>query len=495
MYKIMVVDDSKPIIRDIISKIKSIRPDINEILVAYDGISALDMLKEQRPDLLLTDIKMPMMDGLTLINRAKDLYPDLKCVVISGYGDFEFAHQALKLQVDEYILKPVDFEELKKILQGLIQQIDQCRIVNQEEKFSNLIKGIPEKNSTNECYMIAVVRSRAILELTDLLTKKEIYQALKTENLDCGVFVADTKYRGEKAILYEKGHYSESEFDTLSRKVYCFLKERHPQLNMMCSQKFYSTEQLHKQYIHLSDALSSLVLMNHSQIYFDSVFYQRPSLTMLNSEASIFRKKMESMIQNRTSGNIQIELSKILKGWEQNAYPIIFIRRFMLIMIEQLFAILNDNSEIHLENSVALANRILSECGNYKDLERKLLDLYDSFMGARTDKPSSSMELAKKIQKYLVENLYGNITMQDISDKFSLSPSYVSRLMKMYFNNSPMDYYNKLKIQEAQKLLTTHGELRVKDIAEILGFNDQYYFSKIFKTQCGISPAAFKKLE
>ena len=73
----------------------------------------------------------------------------------------------------------------------------------------------------------------------------------------------------------------------------------------------------------------------------------------------------------------------------------------------------------------ALANRILSECGNYKDLERKLLDLYDSFMGARADKPSSSMELAKKIQKYLVENLYGNITMQDISDKFSLSPSYV----------------------------------------------------------------------
>ena len=55
-----------------------------------------------------------------------------------------------------------------------------------------------------------------------------------------------------------------------------------------------------------------------------------------------------------------------------------------------------------------------------------------------------------------------------------------------------MDYYNKLKMQEAQKLLTTHNELRVKDIAEILGFNDQYYFSKMFKAQCGVSPAAFK---
>ena len=86
--------------------------------------------------------------------------------------------------------------------------------------------------------------------------------------------------------------------------------------------------------------------MNHSQIYFDSISYQRPSLTTLNSEAAIFSKKIESVIQNRMSGDIKTELGKILKTWEQNAYPIIFVRRFMLIMIEQLFGILNDNSQI-----------------------------------------------------------------------------------------------------------------------------------------------------
>lgn len=141
MYSIMVVEDSKPIVRDIIGKIQSIRPDIKEIVVTYDGVSALDMLKKQKPDILLTDIKMPMMDGLELISKAKEIYPELKCVVISGYGDFEFTHQALKLQVDEYILKPVDFEDFKRILQSLIYQIDQRRIVHQEEMFSNLLKG------------------------------------------------------------------------------------------------------------------------------------------------------------------------------------------------------------------------------------------------------------------------------------------------------------------------------------------------------------------
>ncbi len=78
--------------------------------------------------------------------------------------------------------------------------------------------------------------------------------------------------------------------------------------------------------------------MNHSQIYFDSISYQRPSLTTLNSEAAIFSKKIESVIQNRmSSGDIKTELGKnFLKTLEQNAYPIIFVRRFMLIMIEQL---------------------------------------------------------------------------------------------------------------------------------------------------------------
>ena len=161
MYSIMVVEDSKPIVRDIISKIQSIRPDIKEIVVTYDGVSALDMLKKQKPDILLTDIKMPMMDGLELISKAKEIYPELKCVVISGYGDFEFTHQALKLQVDEYILKPVDFEDFKRILQSLIYQIDQRRIVHQEEMFSNLLKGASEgEGMLGQSYMISVVRGQ-----------------------------------------------------------------------------------------------------------------------------------------------------------------------------------------------------------------------------------------------------------------------------------------------------------------------------------------------
>ena len=96
----------------------------------------------------------------------------------------------------------------------------------------------------------------------------------------------------------------------------------------------------------------------------------------------------------------------------------------MLIMIEQLFGILNDNSQIRLEDSVSLANRILSECGDYKELESKLADLYDSFMSARADKPSSSMELAKKSK-----NIWWKIFMATLRCRISLKNFLYHRRM------------------------------------------------------------------
>ena len=125
--------------------------------------------------------------------------------------------------------------------------------------FSNLLKGASEgEGMLGQSYMISVVRGKAILELTDLLTKKEIYQALEIQDPDGGILVAETKYRGEKVILYGEGRCSEFEVNLFNEKAYHFLKERHPQLNMMCSREFYTIKRLHEQYIHLSGNLSSL---------------------------------------------------------------------------------------------------------------------------------------------------------------------------------------------------------------------------------------------
>ena len=101
---------------------------------ATNGVKALELIEKLQPDVVLTDIKMPYMDGLTLAERVRQKYPSMKIVIFSGYDDFEYAKQAIKLNVTEYILKPVNVEELTAILQkikaNLDQEIEQKRNVN-----------------------------------------------------------------------------------------------------------------------------------------------------------------------------------------------------------------------------------------------------------------------------------------------------------------------------------------------------------------------------
>ena len=127
MYNILIVEDSKPILRDIVRLIRE-NQDAVMIKTAFDGEEALEIAADFELDILFTDIKMPLMDGLTLIEKIKQEYPSVKCVIISGYTDFSFTHEALRLQVDDYVMKPVDEVEFRCLLSRLMTEIDSLRI-------------------------------------------------------------------------------------------------------------------------------------------------------------------------------------------------------------------------------------------------------------------------------------------------------------------------------------------------------------------------------
>ncbi len=121
-YGVVVAEDEILIQQNIIKKIEACEAGFTVVGKAQTGIQALELIREHNPYLLVTDIRMPVMNGLELIERAKELQPDLDTIVVSGYSDFEYAQQAIHLQVKEYLLKPVDPDKLKEILQSLAAQ-------------------------------------------------------------------------------------------------------------------------------------------------------------------------------------------------------------------------------------------------------------------------------------------------------------------------------------------------------------------------------------
>ena len=125
LYRIMLVDDEEEVRKAIIRKMDWESLGFMVVGDAENGEDALEKLEQLEPDVVITDIRMPYVDGLTLTARIREKYPSMKILIFSGYDDFEYAKQAIKLNVTEYILKPVNGEELAVILKRIRDSLDE----------------------------------------------------------------------------------------------------------------------------------------------------------------------------------------------------------------------------------------------------------------------------------------------------------------------------------------------------------------------------------
>ena len=124
LYKIMLVDDEEEVRKSIIRKIPWEDTGFEVIGDAENGKDALEKIEMNEPDVVLTDIRMPYMDGLAMAERIRQTHPSIKIVIFSGFDEFEYAKKAIKLNVIEYILKPVNVEELTVILKKIKKNLD-----------------------------------------------------------------------------------------------------------------------------------------------------------------------------------------------------------------------------------------------------------------------------------------------------------------------------------------------------------------------------------
>ena len=500
MYRIMVVEDSKPIMRNIISLIESIDSRLKIVETAYDGDEALEKLVKTNVDILFTDIKMPVMDGLTLINEAKKVNPSIKFVIISGYDDFEYAKQAIKLQITEYILKPVEREELKKVIYNIIASIENEKAKKSEIILSNLLKN---KNSYLEdendfyfkSYIITIIRAGLSKKEDIILDKMFIKNNLEKAGCNTDFMIVDTGFSCEIVCVFDITQHKSDDFFLHLVGFLDILCTNSKQVNIVVSSVLKDINKLYDQYNNLSNILSSLIIIGKSQIFREDSLIQY-DLNNLNEEAMLLKNKFEFMIKNRQVSSFKIELEKYLNLWRKNTYPAIFVRRFLTIIIDELNKTYNETDLSMLIDISIKVDQVLYNCNSYEDVYNNVISYMDDLQVNSYDifRKSPPKELLDSIVAYIKTNIYGNITMQDLSEKFNVSASYINRLMKLNYNVSPMDFYIKLKIEEAKNLIDSNRDMLIKDISDSLGFSDQHYFSKVFKTQAGLCPAEFRNL-
>lgn len=500
-YKIIVVEDELPILNNIVRKLNNLDLPLTVVATATNGEDALELVHKHRPHLLITDIHMPGMDGLTLCKTLYKQYPEIKLVILSGYDEFSYAQKAIHYQVADYLLKPVNLTRLRETMSGLCALLKKEEFSIQEKHLFLSVSGQTAPNNFpcsfgEKPLGVTLICIGNLLNIppenVDLTFYNDIWKLLNLEN-----FLNDYIDNGNQFwILPEKrpnecflitsffdeslpkalAAHAESLFCDKIHINFCTMPDGIPYQDIW---KAAQQERIH---------LRSHLVPCHSNIYIEGNEQQTPLISTKNMIALVV-----SSIHNRQQSAYQTEVSRLLDTLKTANCP----QRVLENTFETIVKSLQEHNTLADTLYFSkLNNAMLSEIclqNRYHSLYRYLnLLLNDAFNQVFHDTISKD-SLATTVKKYLDENFKKNITMDSLVEIFHFSDSYIGRIFRNEFGTPPMKYLIALRIEEACRLMETNKDLGIALIGEMVGYNDQRYFSRIFHSIKGVTPSQYKK--
>lgn len=509
MYKVVVVEDEPIILENVISKIENTCPLFKVAGKAANGAKALSLVHEIQPDVLFTDIKMPMMDGLELIKLVRKDFPEMPIVILSGYSDFEYAQQAIKLGVRDYLLKPVKAESISDTLASLIEKLDSFRLTRERNVLTSEITGhsseaeLPYSLEASDFSLFLIclgnlynhVNTPAKLKLLNDAWKSVNWNALLTKILNPSRkwWIVDEKAPNQKFVIISNSEMEPSavlpQADILRNEL-----ERHiPDTSVtICA-----TGQI----ISFSDiwvtAQDLRLQLERGLILGKSTTITPEKLAVLDRLPPAWdiqtQNKLVLLFQQGNKKQLKQELLNLFEKWNKAGYPQKHIEKSLhrLINLFQHYTVSMSEAETyHMEY---VLNAILESCNSFPEAYQYIWNQLGSMFQSEYTENTNTRELVDSIEEYINKFYAQPLSLEDIARNFNFNPAYLTRVFKKYKGETPLKHIIMLRINEAKLLMNRYPDMDVKEIGEIIGYSDQHYFSRIFKNITGMTPSKFKE--
>ncbi len=513
MFKVLIVDD-EIIIRNGLHKIiEWEKLEIGKILTASCGKEALEIARVEKPDIMLTDICMPEMDGLEMTKLMLEMLPKLKVIVLTGYDDFKYAQKSCSLGVKDFILKPVDENKLTK---SINQQV---------ENIKNEMQSMLNDNIINRKKMIDSQREieKSLLELTEKSTNHieriNLKEKLAFED-DCDYQVALIR----PEISYDSVWSQHKNLLMISIKSFIIdmvdsknsgwtFQNRSGDIVIIfyvCPKYEATSEQISKLQeiinvefdVALSVGIGSIV-SNMSEITFS---YNQANINCkqykIENEKSITASVQETYINN--SNKLLYYKEKIL----ENVNDADKVKKNLKNYINEVRISENNKSSAEqkfYDLAAAFYWEYLKTTGNSADgrLETLISTLQSNniencsaftemfIMKLMYSNKKQMHEIVEAATEYINQHFSEDLTVFTLAEQFHVARNYFSRLFKKEMGEGCNEYITRKRIEKAKQLLTD-SRLRTYEIAEQIGYHDTNYFSLAFKKNTGLSPKEFR---
>jgi len=497
-FKIVLVEDEPTAQRHLRSIIEKKCPGFEVVGIAENGNEGLQKVEELRPDLLISDIRMPGMDGIELIGRVKKIFPEIISVIVSGYQEFEYAKKAIRSEVADYILKPISIPILVNLLNDIY-----AKLVRREyrEVRKKLVQSLSERHPTNDGvtknFVMALIRCNGPKPHfsgfsgnipSDLINS--ILTSVLSDEEQMQLWLVQGQDENEWCLLGDADSVHYSRFREIVDNYSKNLPECHyfTAILSINSRGTGLFSRLMMLYRHLQNHL----IPGKSQILYDDSTFP-DSCTEHQSLDSTFYKKLDYVCTNDVVNILEDELSVAFRLWKKNELSAQFILSELRHVIVQILQYIPDKNNLEQNLETKLDNMIM-RCRGYEDLEIQFFEILESLqihLKCQTMK-TGSRESLERITEYISSHIAEELRIPLLSLKFSISQSYLNRIFHKYTGKSVVEYIRDIRIEKSVEIMKNSPDIPIKEISAMIGYEDASYFSKVFKKKKGISPQHFR---
>lgn len=508
---------------------------------AADGEMALPLLLRQKPDLLITDIKMPFMDGLTLAKVAKKEIPGLKVVILSGYDDFNYAKQAINIGVEDYLLKPITKNALIERLIEIRSRYEHEKTQKEYyEKFHREMQAY-EKNSSRDFFEALVSGSMDMMEIyrrseklgldivaeaynvliftmnceEDFSGQREGYSEWEAESLEpleeffsentsamlfrCNIFSYGVLIKGQKETIEENTRSCVSEIQRILDR-----KEQKRQWFVAAGEPVERLSQIQKSYYSASRAFSQRYLYDENILYYDEMAsMEKKNVT---EDDSTYLQKVDVnalnpvILQKFLSNGLLEETENFVKDYfyaiGQEPLESLVFRNYVTLNVR--FSVMSFLKEIGCDTRTLEqedTEDVLSESS--KSLENAIAYAEKIISQAIALRDQNSGNKNRSILKTAVDFIDSHYMEEDMSlnkaaNAANVSANHFSALFSQNMGQTFIEYLTNLRMNKAKEYLRCTS-MRSSEIAGEIGYKDAHYFSYLFKKTQGMTPSDYRK--
>ena len=510
---------------------------------AADGEMALPLLIRQQPDLLITDIKMPFMDGLTLARLAKKEIPGLKVVILSGYDDFNYAKQAIGIGVEDYLLKPITKNALIERLSEIRSRYEHEKTQKEYyEKFQREMQAY-EKNSSRDFFEALVGGSMDMMEVykraeklgldivaeaynvliftmncdEDFSGQRDEYSSWEAESLELleNFFAGHSSAMLFRSNIFSYGVLLKGQRETIEENTRACVDEIRKILSrqdgrrewfLAVGQSVERLSQIQKSYHTASRAFSQRYLYDENILYYDEMETMEHPGGQAEIEDNAYLQKVDvnalnpAILQKFLSNGLQEEAENFVKDYfyaiGQEPMESLVFRNYVILNVR--FSVISfikglgcDTNEMESADT----EEVLTESG--KSMESAIAYAENVISRAITLRDQNSGNKNRSILKTAVDFIDSHYMEEDISlntvaNVANVSSNHFSALFSQNMGQTFIEYLTTLRMNKAKELLRCTG-MRSSEIAGEIGYKDAHYFSYLFKKTQGMTPSDYRK--